>query len=760
MRTLLCLLLGLACWGPTAAPAQEVRPDSEAPAPTVGLALSGGGAKGFAHIGVLQALEARGITVDVMAGTSMGSVIGSLYSVGYAPDSIASVARNQNWELVFDDRPSRGELPLSQRIGANRPLLRVPLQNGSPQLPTGLLKGQRIMMLLTRLLLPAHAVEDFTTLPIPFAAVATDLATGEGVRFTQGYLPEVVRASTAIPSLFTPVDINGRAYVDGGVARNLPAQDARALGADVVLCSEVSQSLISPDSINSFVDVLLQSVGYRMARSTAQQKELCDLVITPEVESFTIFSFGAVDSLIARGTRAVAAHDTTSGLLRRLAEADRVARASRPPDTLGAADSLSAAPSPQPWREERTLQPDSICVSEVTVSGDSYALRPQITSTLDIPEPSCLSVAGVEERVNRLYGLGLFDRVSYRVLPSGRADSSSVLRIRTEGEQEGEIGLALRYDSPYNASILFTGTQPLGASAGGRLHAEVRLGEVLRARVQYERAFSLNPPSGLHQTLEAMQFPLDLYEGGLRAVRADVGVVSVRSDVWSTLQRDLGISGGVGLEVFRTTPSAGRVAPGSGLADDDELATATGRLLYDTFPVAAYPRVGVRGLLQSEALWRMGAERPFFQYLGVLQGRLPLTPGLSVAARAAAGYTAGDRIPLHHLYYLGGADPTGLLPTQQFPFYGSAVQEQRGRQVWMVGGGLQLQGPFDLVVMPRWNAGQVMGTWDEWGEPGAISTGMGLTVGRKTLIGPVNLTVMTTDWDGPYALRVSAGPTF
>src|SRR5207253_6684737 len=183
----------------------------------------------------------------------------------------------------------------------DRVVLTLPIYRGGVQLPKSVVPGQRIWELLTRLTWSAHGVHDFRRLPIPFAAVATDLETGRAVVLDHGFLPDAIRASMALPSVFAPVELGGAVLIDGGVVRNLPAQDARALGADVLICSDVTDPLEPRDSIVSLVDVLVQSVSFRVWDSEAEQRSKCDVVILPDVRGFSTFGFTRASEVIARG---------------------------------------------------------------------------------------------------------------------------------------------------------------------------------------------------------------------------------------------------------------------------------------------------------------------------------------------------------------------------------------------------------------------------------------------------------------------------
>ena len=264
--------------------AQTPRATTDAPRPRVGVVLSGGSAKGFAHIGVLRVLEEAGIRADVVTGTSMGSLVGGLYAIGYGPDALHQIATGQQWDLLFSDPAGPAFVGPTGRAIENQTVISFPLVGGRVRLPSGLVAGQQISRLLSRLTWPVHGIDDFRLLPIPFAAVATDIETGEAVTLDHGSLAMAMRASLSLPGVFRPVTIDGRLLVDGGIARNLPSEEAKALGADILICSDVSEPPVDAVNLRSLFDVLMQTITFQMEASTAEQRSLCDVLIRPDIE--------------------------------------------------------------------------------------------------------------------------------------------------------------------------------------------------------------------------------------------------------------------------------------------------------------------------------------------------------------------------------------------------------------------------------------------------------------------------------------------
>ena len=228
MRRLLVLLFLLF---PLLGAAQEAQPK-------VGLVLSGGAARGLAHIGVLKALEEQGVRIDAIAGTSMGAVIGGLYASGYSIAELEQVALTMDWRQVLSDDPPRTDVPFRRKQDDRDFLIKQRLSfrdDGSLGLPLGVIQGQNLALLLERLLVRSSDIRDFDRLPIPFRAVATDIANDQKVVFRSGHLPQVIRASMSIPAVFAPVELDGRLLVDGGMVDNIPVDVARDMGVDLSL---------------------------------------------------------------------------------------------------------------------------------------------------------------------------------------------------------------------------------------------------------------------------------------------------------------------------------------------------------------------------------------------------------------------------------------------------------------------------------------------------------------------------------------------
>src|SRR5690606_21117016 len=224
---LLWILVGLACMGPPLV-AQDT---PQGPPPKVGLVLSGGGAKGLAHIGVLKMIDSAGVRVDYIGGTSMGAIVGALYASGYTGKELDSIFRSMDFTALIQDDVPRGAKSFQEKENSERYALTLPFTDFRVSFPQAISGGQNIFNELVRLLYHVKDVDDFNKLPIPFLCVATNMETGEGVILDKGYLPEAILASGTFPSLFEPAEIDGKILIDGGVVNNYPIEQVRAMGA-------------------------------------------------------------------------------------------------------------------------------------------------------------------------------------------------------------------------------------------------------------------------------------------------------------------------------------------------------------------------------------------------------------------------------------------------------------------------------------------------------------------------------------------------
>ncbi len=271
--------------------------------PKVGLVLSGGGAKGLAHIGVLKAIDSAGLKVDYITGTSMGAIIGAMYAIGYSGVEIENIARDLDWNELLSGKPKFKNISIESKNEYENYALEIPFEHFKPKSFTGFIEPQEIWLKFSEIFFPVYDVKDFHQFPIPFQCVATDLSNGKAVVLSKGEIVKAIRSSMAIPGAFSAVSHENTKLVDGGIVRNFPVQDVVKMGADFVIGVNLFSGLSHSSSMRSAFDVMYQITNYRDADDLIKEKQICDMIIEPQVEQFTAASFESSDSIITIGNQ-------------------------------------------------------------------------------------------------------------------------------------------------------------------------------------------------------------------------------------------------------------------------------------------------------------------------------------------------------------------------------------------------------------------------------------------------------------------------
>jgi len=431
--------------------------------------LSGGGARGMAHIGVLKILEQLKVPIDCIAGTSMGAVVGGLYASGMTAQQIESTIRSVDWQEAFRDAPPRRELAFRRKQDDRNFLVRLPLglKHGKILLPKGFIQGQKLQQTLRQLTLPFSDSTDFDSLPTPFRAVATDLETGKAVVMNQGDLAVAMRASISAPGVFAPVESEGRLLVDGGLAENLPVEVARQMHADILIVSDVSFPLLPRAALDSALSITNQMLAILVRKDADRQRATLgaqDILIEPILGAASSTDFTAANNTIASGENAARLRIERLEPLGvgEVAYRDYLARrAAREP---GLPEIKFVRVDPQSKRYEKTIMAE---------------MRPLIGKPLDLD--------AVGARITDLYGLGNFETLDYGLVKSHddkdpEPDDDAGLEIRARRKSWGpnyvRFGLNLQDDfqgnSRYNAAARFILTEL--DDLGAELLTDVQVG--------------------------------------------------------------------------------------------------------------------------------------------------------------------------------------------------------------------------------------------------------------------------------------------
>ena len=387
----------------------------------VGLVLSGGGAKGIAHIGVIEVLEKAGIPVDYVVGTSMGSIVGGLYAIGYDIQVLDSMVRNQNWSFLLSDKVYRDNLSFPEKEMTEKYILSFPFGRGKEnRMPAGFVSGQNVYHLFSDLTVGYHDSLNFEELPIPFACVAANIIDGKEVVLKQGDLVQAMRASMAIPGVFTPVHLDSLILVDGGIVNNFPVDVAKAMGADIIIGVDVQSDLKKAEQLNSLPGVMGQLIHLLCMNKFEENLKLTDLYIKPDLNEYSAASFNqeAIDTMIYRGKQAAEAQWEQLIALK---------------EQIGVEEELTKT-------REKKVFADTFFVRRIYLKGVSKDEEKWLRRTIRLKENGPITKEEIHRAIASLYGTKSFANVSYRLLGGPEYD----LELNLKENDRSIINLGFR----------------------------------------------------------------------------------------------------------------------------------------------------------------------------------------------------------------------------------------------------------------------------------------------------------------------------
>jgi len=542
--------------------------DSSLHRPKIGLALSGGGAKGLAHIGILKAIDSAGLKIDYITGTSMGAIIGSLYAVGYSADSIEKIARKIDWDQVLSNQYPLKNIIMEEKSEYGKYELELPWVNHWFRLSTGVLEGQELWLKFSQLLFPVYNIKNFTQFPIPFKCIATDISTGEAVVLDSGEIISAVRASMAIPSLFTAVPYNGRLLVDGGIVRNFPVRDVREMGANIVIGSNVANGLLSVDKVNNALQVLLQVAFFREAEDTKTEVPLCDIYIPGELEKYSMASFGQTNEILEAG----------------LEEGRKLY-----PRLKQLADSLNAIYGPRETKKEVLPVVHSIKISSYQVNGLSHTTTDFFLHTLNLLTNHNYSADDLAGMVRQAAGTRYYNRIVYSLQPL--PDSSCKIIFDVSESPLTFAKIALHYNQFSGISAILNLTTRDFFTPNSRSLVTLNIGENFRARAEHLQYFSRGRKLSLVLGTQFDQFNITTY-----AQSKEAGIYTqsyFRGDVrlGFAADRNLLIGTGTRFEWIQYNPSITSTVAFKGTND---FVTSYFYIRQNSLDRPVYPRRGLK----------------------------------------------------------------------------------------------------------------------------------------------------------------------
>ena len=626
----------------------------------VGVVLSGGGAKGMAHIKALKVIEEAGIPIDYIAGTSMGAIVGGLYAIGYTPEQLDSMVRKQNWTFLLSDRIKRSAMSLTDRERSEKFIVSIPFTKSPKDAASsgGIIKGQNLANLFSDLTMGYHDSINFDKLPIPFACVAANVVNGEQIIFHNGILSTAMRASMAIPGVFTPVRQDSMVLVDGGIVNNYPADVVKAMGADVIIGVDVQNALKKADKLNSAPDILGQIVDITCQSNHEKNVDLTDTYIRVNVDGYSSASFtpAAIDTLMRRGEEAAKAQwNSLLALKKKIGISDNYVLKRHGPYS-----SLSNV---------RTIY-----VTDISFSGVEADDKKWLMKKCNLKENSNITTQQIEQALYQLRGSQSYSSASYTLTDTPEGYH---LNFLLQAKYEKRINLGIRFDSEEIASLLINGTADLKTHIPSRLSLTGRLGKQYAARIDY----TLEPMQQRNFNFSYMfQYnDINIYEEGERAYNttykyhlAEFGF----SDVW---YKNFRFGLGFRFEYYKYKDFLFKKPEFIGLdVESEHFLSYFAQVHYNTYDKGYFPSKGsdfkAAYSLYTDNMAQYNEQAPFSALSASWASVIPATRRFSIIPSIYGRVLIGKGIPYPLKNAIGG-EVYGFYIPQQLPFAGVTNME-------------------------------------------------------------------------------------
>lgn len=737
-RLLLIVLLVM----PLLAAAQKTRPK-------IGLTLSGGGAKGLSHIGVLKAIDSAGLKIDVVTGTSMGSIMGALYASGYSGKQIEEIARTIDWSTIFSNRPPIDMINMNEKREYANYALEIPFEKGKAKFFSGFIEGEEIWLRFGELFYPVHTIRDFSKLPIPFACVATDAATGRAVILKDGDLVKAVRSSMAIPSVFTAVPHNGTILIDGGVVLNFPVRDAKAMGADYVIGVNLSQGLLPADKLLTPVDMLYQIGFYKDADDFEREVKACDLLIEPKLGEFTAASFGSSDSLLMIG------NETGKKFY---------------PAFKRLADSLRALYPDAVPAKNRLPRSESIILDGFELDGLTHTTQKDFEGKLGLRTGLTYSAAELTKAVRRAFGSGNYRRIAFFVMP--REPGHAVLRCEIVENPATHVKIGLHFNTYSNVALITTLSTRNKLINRSKTYVKLNWSTNPRILLRHDQAFGRQQRWGTMLSAYYEQFRFPIYEDFEQAYEYTSKYGSLDLRLYKLMGTTSLAGVGVSREQVRISPKITSDIVFNGNLD---YWNAFFYFQRNSLDAKVFPRSGgyvdfQAGLIFNQkvdfvfesddnTLYSDSLGLPFnaYQQIRLKMGRyFPVSPRLSLIGQFNNGINLNYKEYYFNYFAVGGLND---FIRNQIPFAGISENQVLTGSISSLLAGVQYEPVSNLLFTFRANVGYydyISRDPKDWG----VLSGYALSGGYRSPIGPIEISLLYGDQSKTFLGYVNVGFTF
>jgi NTE family protein len=712
-------------------PGTIVLSQQETVRPRIGLALSGGGSLGIAHLGILKVMEEAGLRPDYITGVSMGSIIGGMYAIGYSSDSILKILKSMDWDLIFTSNIPENKVVFPEKEHFNNSIIAYPVTSKKFHIPSGLITGQQIENQLSYFAWPAVGINDFSKLPIPFMCIGADILTGKIVHLKTGYLPQAIRASIAVPTVFTPVKIDTALLTDGGVLRNFAAEELRKMGADIVIGSYTGFQVYSEKELQSLPGIVKQIVFISSVKDFELQKKITDLLIEPNVKGFSSTVFSNVDTIYERGYKAALPH---KDYFKRLA------------------DSLNRFGPQKPI--ENILDRQIWSIDKIEITGNKLYSSSQILGMLDIDPGDKIGKHYITDKIDLLYGKRWFENISYRILSR---NDSLILYVDCKENPKVMLYGNIYYDNYIRSGIIFRTTFKDLFARNSLIDFDFFIGQFYRAKLSILQFIDLNQKFGISADLYFDNTLLPHFE-----IRNESGSVFFRNSYAEvTLNRYLGLNHMINISAnFESSTFEPDFVSLKGLKRETFNSFSTlFNYQVNTLDTKHFPKKGtlfhlsaittklLSGVTRTNFVKNTYKEinpgdfsfNRAFSFLGNFRHYFAAGSKLSFSFKGDLLYTLDDdsASSLQNFSYLGGPDP---VTRRSVPVIGFLANEIPSKK--FAGAGMAVD--IEIFNKVHLNLMTDIFTAEEAGETNKFTLlgGYGIGVGYLSIIGPLKIGVM------------------
>ena len=587
--------------------------------PKIGLSLSGGGAKGFAHIGVLKVLDSLGVKVDYISGTSMGAIVGGLYASGYTGKEIEKVVMETDFYTIIANEKNRKETTFFDK-SVDKYILNIPVKDGKFNvLPKAISTGQKNIYLLKELFKNVSAINDFSKLPIPFMCIATNLESGKIEIFEQGDLVSSIMASSAFPSLMDPVKINDSLYIDGAMTINYPSKPLKDKGIDIVIGVDLSQGLANRDNLQSAIDILNQVIDFGIQKETKNQYQYTDVNIHPDLTGMTATSYDAKRAILDSGyVEAKKYVETLSLLPKRKDELLRV-----PLNSI----------------YSNVYKIDSLILENSNIFGKNY-----VQGKMNLRVPSLQTYGGINQMIDRLYSTNNYRLINYDIV---QKNDQNYLKLNvTEDDTRFFLKFGLHYDEVFKTGLLLNATAKRLLFRNSTVSLDVVVGDKPRYYLNYFIDNGYIPGFGVYasgMSLDLRDIGSNVYENW-NWFRNEAFIQSVWRDKYA-------IGGGISHDYYE-----GKFTWESSHSNTHNFINPYAFIKTDTQDNTSFPTKGLFLYAEGKVLDLLNKEQEgrTFQLKISSQINFPLNSWLTYRLGLFGGVTVGDEISSFYQYRIGG----------------------------------------------------------------------------------------------------------